>query len=315
MALERQIQCAALFHALEEGLSWRCLHLPDPFCVLAADHSVDAQDLASGAALVGFLNFIRPHPVQVAGRLELDYLRRLPEQIPQFLNERLRLLVLCEVEDIDAVLLERLRAQQIAVFAAPQRARAVLSRLQHFLHQELAPREFLHGVLVDVFGVGVLIQGEAGIGKSELALELVSRNHRLVADDSVLCVREAPEVITGHCPPALRDFLEVRGLGIINIRELFGAAAIVRSKRLRLVIEIKEMADMEMADIDRLQGKVDRLQILGVEFTRLRLPVSPARNLAVLVEAAARSQYVKESGIDMLAEFDAQTRLAAAGLP
>jgi len=136
-----------------------------------------------------------------------------------------------------------------------------------------------------------------------------------VADDSVLCVREAPEVITGHCPPALRDFLEVRGLGIINIRELFGAAAIVRSKRLRLVIEIKEMADREMADIDRLQGKVDRLQILGVEFTRLRLPVSPARNLAVLVEAAARSQYVKESGIDMLAEFDAQTRLAAAGLP
>ncbi|MEB8537258.1 HPr(Ser) kinase/phosphatase, partial [Acidithiobacillus ferriphilus] len=260
--------------------------------------------------LVGFFNFIRPHVVQIAGTCELAYLGAHPEAMEQFLPHKLRLLVICEDQALDDHLYEALKARQIAVMTTPIGAQVVLARMQRHLDQELAPRQQVHGVLVDVLGVGLLLQGEVGIGKSELALELVSRGHRLVADDSVLCIREAPNILTGHCPAPLRNFLEVRGLGIVNIREFFGAAAIVHSKRIRLVVEIQDMRDMEIADIDRLQGKVDHLDILGISLPRLCLPASAARNLAVLVEAAARSQYVKESGGDMLADFEAQVRLS-----
>ncbi|MBU2721076.1 HPr(Ser) kinase/phosphatase, partial [Acidithiobacillus ferridurans] len=229
-----------------------------------------------------------------------------PQAMAQFLSPKLRLLIICEGQTPDRHFYSDLDAHHIAVMTTPAAATGVLARVQHYLHQELAPRQQVHGVLVDVLGVGLLLQGEVGIGKSELALELVSRGHRLVADDSVLCIREAPNILTGHCPAALQNFLEVRGLGIVNIREFFGAAAIVRSKRIRLVVEIRDMSDTEMANIDRLQGKVDHLDILGIQLPRLCLPVSAVRNLAVLVEAAARSQYVKESGGDMLADFEAQ---------
>ena len=306
--MERQISLRRLCEDLHKEMFWDCLHRPDNYCQLRGDPW--AEDDVGGAALVGFLNFIRPHVVQIAGTCEIQFLRDNPLSFDQFLTGKLSLLVLCESETLSPELLEALRSRQVAVMATTLEAPKVLARLQLYLHRELAPRQQVHGVLVDVLGVGLLLQGEAGIGKSELALELVSRGHRLVADDSVLCVREAPQVITGHCPAPLQNFLEVRGLGIINIREFFGAAAIVRSKRIRLVVEIQDMQDMELADIDRLQGKVDNLDILGVPLTRLRIPVSAARNLAVLVEAAARSPYVKESGGDMLADFEEQVRLS-----
>ena len=270
---------------------------------------VDPQHVSDGAALVGFLSFIRSHPVQILGQAELDYLLGHPQQV--YSVKRLRVLVLAEGVEPPATWLAVLLAEGVSILASALPARRILVRVQQYLQRELAPRCLLHGVLVDVLGVGILIQGEAGIGKSELALELVSRNHRLIADDSVLCIREAPGVVTGHCPPALQDFLEVRGLGIVNIRQLFGAASVIDSKRLRLVVEIRDMAEMELADVDRLQGQVDHWEILGVPFPRLRLPVSAARNLAVLVEAAARGHYVRESGVDMLALFDAQTRAAS----
>ncbi|PKY12243.1 HPr(Ser) kinase/phosphatase [Acidithiobacillus marinus] len=307
--MERQISLRRLCEDLHKEMFWDCLYRPDKDFHLRGDPW--AEDDVGGAALVGFLNFIRPHVVQIAGTCELQFLHQHPQRFAQFLTEKLRLIVLCEKQSLSPEMLETLQNRQVAVMATTLEAQKVLARLQLYLHRVLAARQQVHGVLVDVLGVGLLLQGEAGIGKSELALELVSRGHRLVADDSVLCVREAPQVITGHCPAPLRNFLEVRGLGIINIREFFGAAAIVRSKRIRLVVEIQDMHDMEMADIDRLQGKVDHLDILGVPLTRLRIPVSAARNLAVLVEAAARSQYVKESGGDMLADFEEQVRLSA----
>ncbi len=306
--MERKISLRQLSEDLHKEMLWQCLCQPEADCFLQGDPW--SEDDVGGAALVGFLNFIRPHVVQVAGACELAFLRNNPLSLAQFLTEKLRLLVICESEPLSSALFADLQARNIAVMATSLGAKKVMARLQLYLHRELAPRQQIHGVLVDVLGVGLLLQGEAGIGKSELALELVSRGHRLVADDSVLCIREAPHVITGHCPAPLRNFLEVRGLGIINIREFFGAAAIVHSKRIRLVVEIQDMQDMELADIDRLQGKVDNLEILGTTLTRMRMPVSAARNLAVLVEAAARSQYVKESGGDMLADFEEQVRLS-----
>lgn len=306
--MERQISLRRICEDLHMELRWQCLYQPDEDYLLHGDPW--AEEDVGGAALVGFLNFIRPHVVQIAGTYEIAFLRTNPAALEQFLTGKLRLLVICDGQALDEFFYENLKSRHIAVMSSPMNAAMVFSRLQLYLHRELAPRQQVHGVLVDVLGVGLLLQGEAGIGKSELALELVSRGHRLVADDSVLCIREAPNVITGHCPTPLLNFLEVRGLGIINIREFFGAAAIVRSKRIRLVVEIQDMLDMELGDIDRLQGKVDNLEILGTPLTRLRIPVSAARNLAVLVEAAARSQYVKESGGDMLADFEEQVRLS-----
>ena len=302
--MERQISLRRLFEDLRGELQWQCLCQPGEENYLGGD--LLAEDDAGGAALVGFFNFIRPYPVQIAGDCELAYLRAHPQAMAQFLSPKLRLLIICEGQTLDEHFYRDLNARHIAAITTPAAAKGVLARVQHYLHRELAPRQQVHGVLVDVLGVGLLLQGEVGIGKSELALELVSRGHRLVADDSVLCLREAPNILTGHCPAALQNFLEVRGLGIVNIREFFGAAAIVRSKRIRLVVEIRDMSDTEMANIDRLQGKVDHLDILGIRLPRLCLPVSAVRNLAVLVEAAARSQYVKESGGDMLADFEAQ---------
>jgi len=303
--LDREVDCTKLWQDLRQELHWEILESGrNPHL------RVDLSDgnFGDGASLVGFLSFIRSHWVQVVGRSELEYLLAHPEQIPQFRKGRLEILVLCEDVQLPREFATMMVAEGVAIFRTSLPTRRVLVRLQHYLRTELAPRCLLHGVLVDILGVGILIQGEAGIGKSELALELVSRQHRLVADDSVLCIREAPDVVTGHCPSALQDFLEVRGLGIVNIRQLFGAAAVIDSKRLRLVVEIRDMSEMELADVDRLQGQVDHLSILGVDFPRLRLPVSAARNLAVLVEAAARGYYVSQSGVDMLAHFDAQTR-------
>lgn len=300
--MDRSVAVVQLVADLQRELGWSLLHPGRADNALSAD----PQHVSDGAALVGFLSFIRSHPVQVLGQAELDYLLSHPAQTYQV--KRLRVLVLAEGVLPPADWLAVVLAEGVSVLACPLPARKILVRLQQYLQRELAPRCHLHGVLVDVLGVGILIQGEAGIGKSELALELVSRNHRLIADDSVLCILEAPGVVTGHCPPALQDFMEVRGLGIVNIRQLFGAASVIDSKRLRLVVEIRDMAEMQLADIDRLQGQVDNWEILGVPFPRLRLPVSAARNLAVLVEAAARAHYVRESGIDMLAIFDRQTR-------
>lgn len=309
--LERRITLRALYHAMRSDLRWHWLQGQElGGRSLSGDPWAD-QD-AGGAALVGFFNFIRPHAIQVLGRTELAYLEQSGEGIDHFFPPALLALVIGERQPVPALLLEQLRQRKIALFVTHLGARHVLSRLQHYLYRVLAARQLVHGVLVDVLGLGILLQGEAGVGKSELALELVSRGHRLIADDSVLCIRTAPDVISGECPPPLRNFLEVRGLGIINIRDLFGAAAIARSKRVRLVVEIRRMDDTEMADMDRLQGAVGHLAILDVLLPLLRLPVTPARNLAVLVEAAARSQYLKESGVDMLADFDAQVRRAAA---
>jgi len=162
----------------------------------------------------------------------------------------------------------------------------------------------LHGVFLEVFSIGVLITGEPGSGKSELALELVSRGHRLVADDATEFTLIAPDVIDGACPDLLQDLLEVRGLGVLNIREMFGHTAVKPSKYLRLVIHLKPMLVGEETDaMTRLTGDVSRRNVLDVDVPKITIPVAPGRNLAVLVEAAVRSHVLKSKGIDPAQTF------------
>jgi HPr kinase/phosphorylase len=164
----------------------------------------------------------------------------------------------------------------------------------------------LHGVFMDVSGFGVLLRGASAIGKSELALGLINRGHRLVADDAVDFKLVAPDTVIGSCPPILQDFLEVRGLGILNIRVMFGDNAIKDSKRLQLIVNVVAFSVDELKLIDRLHGMYRTDDILGVAIPEVTIPVAPGRNLAVLIETAVRNQVLKHNGYDASQEFIAR---------
>lgn len=271
----------------------------------------EAGRLPDRTTLVGPLNFIHPNLVQVLGQAEIDYLEqhcrgRADTLLQQLFVPSLVALVVAEGQAAPDFLLEAANTAEFPVFTSSYPASYLVARIQYFLSRLLAERVTRHGVFMDVLGMGIFLVGESGIGKSELALELLSHGHRLIADDAVEFARTAPDVIVGSCPPAIQDYLEVRGLGIINIRDMFGTAAILRSKRLRLAVELKRMTVADMAGIDRLRGEVGELSVLDVPIPKITLPVTPGRNLAVLVEVAARSQFLKESGVDTLAQFEAQ---------
>ena len=191
----------------------------------------------------------------------------------------------------------------LPLLASPLASPKVIDHLQHYLTRALAVRSSLHGVYMEVMGMGVFITGEAGIGKSELALELLSRNHRLIADDSVEFSRTAPTVLLGRCPRMLCDFLEVRGLGILNVRAMFGETAVRQEKTLRLIVRLEQLQPQQMARIDRLQAEQKTRNILDVDIPEVVLYVAPGRNLAVLVEAATRSHILRLRGINPLDEL------------
>lgn len=171
------------------------------------------------------------------------------------------------------------------------------------MNNEPKPCLTRHGVFLDVLGIGVLLTGAAGIGKSELALGLVNRGHRLIADDAVIFELFAEETIIGRCPPLLQDFLEVRGLGILDIRVMFGDTAIKESKRLQLIVNIVSLDSDEIKSIDRLHGMYRSCTILGVEIPEVTIPVSPGRNLSILVEGAVRNQVLIHTGYVASIEF------------
>lgn len=264
----------------------------------------------SNLAPIGHLNLIHPNRVQVLGSPEMDYLRRLgPEALEEALEHlfsvELAAVVVADNEQVPAVLLEAASRTETPMFGSTHSSPAVVAHLGHYLMQNLAETTVLHGVFMEVTGIGVLIQGEAAVGKSELALELVTRGHRLVADDAVELRHVAPDTLEGTSPPMLRDFLEVRGLGILNIRSLFGETAVKLKKNLRLIVQLVN-PNKEGEPLNRLDMEASKAAILGVEVLTVRIPVAAGRNLAVLVEVAVRNQILKSRGIDPLAELMAR---------
>jgi HPr kinase/phosphorylase len=156
---------------------------------------------------------------------------------------------------------------------------------------------------MEVLGTGVLITGESSVGKSELALELLSRGHRLIADDAPVFIRVGPDVLDGSSPTLLQDFMEVRGLGVLNIREMYGDNALKSKKHLRLIIQLMRMSKKDREELDRLYGNRIKREILGVEIPEIMIPVAPGRNLAVLVEAAVRNHILRHAGQDATEQF------------
>jgi HPr kinase/phosphorylase len=265
---------------------------------------IDSSESDGGrTALVGHLNLIHPNRVQVLGVTEIGYLERLGENSRRDLLNQLfagntELIIIGENQRIPDDLKQRAEASSTPVFLSPRPTAQLVNYLQYYLTSLFAEKITMHGVFMEVFSLGMLITGDPSVGKSELALELVARGHRLVADDAPVFARTAPDVLNGRCPDVLRDFLEVRGLGVLNIRAMFGDSAIKQNRNLRLILRLVSMTEAEMHKIDRLHGSRASQNILGVEIPEITLPVAPGRNLAVLAEAAARNHTLLLKGFD-----------------
>lgn len=266
-----------------------------------------AEERIWPADLVGHLNLIHPTRLQILGAAELAWARRQSnEKVAHHLNEILSArppaIIVADGCEVPNIVHGICAAHDVALFTTELPAASVIDQLRLYLSRELAEKASLHGVFMDVLGLGVLITGDSGAGKSELALELISRGHGLVADDVVELSRIAPTVLEGRCPELLQDFIEVRGLGIINIRTIFGETACRRKMRLRLICHL-ERRQPGPGDPTRLPVQQETQDILGVKISRVVLPVAAGRNLAVLLEAAVRSTILQLRGIDSTQEF------------
>ncbi|QQS54455.1 MAG: HPr(Ser) kinase/phosphatase [Candidatus Competibacteraceae bacterium] len=265
----------------------------------------------AGVPLYGRLNWVHAPRLQICGPEESGFFGRLESTVREALIRDLlafptgAVLVCGGGEPVEAL---RAGAEKagIPLWSSPATPEVVLEQLNHYRHG-LDASTVVHGELLEVFGLGVLITGGSGIGKSELALELISRGHRLIADDTPTLTRVASSVLEGTCPPALIDLLEVRGLGILNIRRMFGDSAIKRNKRIRLILHLVKMEEISPPADARLQGMRENRVILGVDVPAITLPIAPGRNLAVLVECAVRDHILRLSGYH--AEQDLMARM------
>ena len=265
-----------------------------------------------GVGLIGHLNLIHPLLAQVLGRREVDYLERLEPTVREqtaagICRDDTVLIIVCDAIPVPATLTACADRAGTALITSTEPSQHVINVLRPYMQQELGEVTTLHGVMLDVLEIGVLITGDSSIGKSELALELISRGHGLVADDVVELQQIGPETIQGRCPPMLRDFLEVRGLGVLNIRSIFGETAVRPRKALRLIVHL-DMPEggYKVEPKDRLATRAGTQDILGVEIPTVTLAVAPGRNLAVLVEAAVRNHILLTRGVNSTQEFIAR---------
>jgi HPr kinase/phosphorylase len=272
-----------------------------------------------GLALTGFTEYIRYGRVQILGGTEVSYLRTLPAARRRGVLRRLaRCEVTCFVVTKGLLpppeLLAETEQRGVPVLVTRLESTPFIKQLSAFLDERLALRMHLHSVLLDVFGLGVLIIGESGIGKSECALDLIDRGHRLVADD-VVEIKRLADALVGSSPDLTRYHMELRGLGVINIKDLYGVSSIRLSKRVELVVSLERWE--EGREYDRLGLQDERYPVLGVEAPLVRMPVAPGRNLALLVEVAARNQLLKARGYDAARMFAEQVdeMLATSGRP
>ena len=272
--------------------------------------SGNAQESAD---LIGHLNLIHPYRIQVFGIPEVKYFNDLDTNRRKYLSAELfsakpPAVIIAEEQVPPEEIFLACRRENIALLSTGTSAAGIIEKLRVLIAKTLAPRETRHGVFMDVLGLGVMISGSSGLGKSELGLELLTRGHGLVADDAVELIRVADEVIEGKSPELLRNFIEVRGLGLLNIKTIFGESSVRRKMRLRLIVQLVKRSVIN--EYDRLPLKALYEEILGLKIKKVIIPVSAGRNLAVLVEAAVRNTVLQLRGVDSMEEFMSKQRLA-----
>ena len=263
-----------------------------------------------GLRLAGFFSYFDAQRIMVIGLTEHEYMHSFPSQERA---EKIGKLfdcgeIPCVVFSRDLPVLpefmERARATQTPIFRSGKMTSSLIVDLCIYLNRLLAPATTMHGVLMDVFGAGILLTGNSGVGKSETAMELIKRGHRLVADDSVLIKRIENDLV-GTAPERIRYFMELRGIGIINVKNMYGSGAVMTEKKIELVMELEPWRKDK--EYDRIGGEKNTETILGLEIPRLTVPVSAGRNLAILIEVAARDQRLKNMGYDAASELIART--------
>ncbi|MDH3934846.1 MAG: HPr(Ser) kinase/phosphatase [Gammaproteobacteria bacterium] len=306
MSITLEIQ--TLYKALQEklGLVWIS---GEQYCESTLHSNKDDSPEIS---LVGHLNLIIRHRVQIIGKRELEYLDSLKKNsrkdaVGQLFSGQSTLVVIANRLPAPDDLQEMAMTSRVPLLSSSLPSQETIENLQHYLANYFAEKITLHGVFMEVMGTGVLITGDPSIGKSELALELITRGHRLIADDATEFSRIAPDTLLGSCPEMLRDFLEVRGLGILNIRAMFGASAIKQHRNLRLIVVLQQLENA--TQMDRLHGSKQMRKIQEVNIPEITLPVGAGRNLAVLLEAAVRNHILNIKGYDASQAFiDRQKR-------
>jgi len=259
-----------------------------------------------GLEMAGYFTHYPANRVQLLGKTELSFFEMLPADVKL---ERMRLLcsqdtpaiIISRDLEVPMELLQASNEKHVPVFKTHMTTTKFSSRLTNYLEGCFAPMTAAHGVLVDVYGIGVLIIGKSGVGKSETALELVKKGHRLVADDCVEIRQESENFLIGSPPPLLEHLLEIRGIGIIDIMTLFGASAVRPYKRITLIIEL-EIWDPEKV-YDRLGLEEEKMKIIDTELTKLTIPVRPGRNVSVIIEVAAMNYRLKKMGVNAAEEF------------
>jgi HPr kinase/phosphorylase len=268
----------------------------------------------SGADLVGYLNYIHPYRVQILGEREVAYLvNSTPEDCARRISRIVTLeppvLVLADDQAAPDALLSMCERAQIPMFSTKESSAFVIDVLRAYLSKHFADRTTMHGVFMDILGLGVLITGESGLGKSELGLELISRGNGLVADDAVDLFRINQTTIEGRCPELLENLLEVRGIGLLDIRGIFGETAVRRKMRLKLIVHLVRKESFER-DYERLPTEPLTQDVLGIPVRKVVIQVVAGRNIAVLVEAAVRNTILQMRGIDTYQDFMERQRRA-----
>jgi HPr kinase/phosphorylase len=300
--LNRSVTVEELLAAKRDSLD---LEFMNPECPLGA-RIMDPDVANPGLALAGYIQRLPVGRIQVFGETEMSYLGTLD---PQTARERLRTLFghdlpvifVTKGQAVPGYLMEEASARGIPVLRSSRTTKIVFRKLKPFLEAALAPLSTLHGSLADVYGVGLLFVGKSGVGKSECVLDLVERGHRLVADDLVLVSRRGNDVLIGRGHERSLHHMEIRGIGIIDVRALFGIRAIRQQKRIEVVVQLEHWE--EGAEYDRTGLANDETEILGVTVPKVTVPLNPGKNITVISEVVAMNHLLKYSGVDSAAEF------------
>ena len=258
--------------------------------------------------LIGHLNLVHKNLIQVIGKTECEYLQGHEEtfrnnMLNEIFSARPAAIILSDGIPVPDILIEYANEFRTPLLSCKTESNDVVDIARFYLHNMFSEKEVVHGVFMEVLGTGVLITGESSVGKSELALALIARGHRLIADDAPEFTRKGPDILDGRSPGVLKDFMEVRGIGVLNIREMYGDNALKSNKYLRLVVHLERLNETEYAQLDRLEGERRIRTILGIDVPQILIPVAPGRNIEVLVEAAVRNHILRISGNDATQQF------------